>query len=70
MDWQYISKILHISCTQNSGDLLSVSSHEEQIPDNSWATGFAPYYEALTGDFRGDVPMYLEMARRHEGRIL
>lgn len=69
-DWQYISTRLQLSCTQNSGELLSVSSQEEQIPDSSWATNFAPYYEALTGDFRGDVPMYLEMARRHEGRIL
>ncbi len=36
----------------------------------SWAPGFASYYEALTGDFRGDVPMYLEMAKRYGSPIL
>lgn len=35
-----------------------------------WTPDFAALYEALTGDFRGDVPMYLEIAKRHEGPIL
>ena len=35
-----------------------------------WPPNFAALYEALTGDFRGDVPMYLEMAKRHNGPIL
>ena len=35
-----------------------------------WISGFAAFYEALTGDFRGDVPMYLEMAKRHADPIL
>ena len=35
-----------------------------------WPPDFAALYEALTGDFRGDVPMYLEMAKRHKGPIL
>lgn len=43
---------------------------EDRPPDRSWTGGFAAFYEALTGDFRGDVPMYLEMAKRHEGPIL
>ncbi len=43
---------------------------EDRPPARSWTTGFGAFYEALTGDFRGDVPMYLEMAKRHEGPIL
>ncbi len=49
---------------------MNESAEEEALPKASWTSGFAAYYEALTGDFRGDVPMYLEMAKRHEGPIL
>ena len=49
---------------------MNESATEAIRPAKSWTSGFAAYYEALTGDFRGDVPMYLEMAKRHEGPIL
>jgi SAM-dependent methyltransferase len=52
------------------GDALTESPAENRPPKKSWTSGFAAFYEALTGDFRGDVPMYLEMAKRHEGPIL
>ncbi len=49
---------------------MTESPAENRPPTKSWTSGFAAFYEALTGDFRGDVPMYLEMAKRHEGPIL
>jgi SAM-dependent methyltransferase len=50
--------------------LRATSGDDTAIELTGWAPHFAALYEALTGDFRGDVPMYLEMGKRHEGPIL
>ncbi len=50
--------------------MTATSGDDTAIELTGWAPHFAALYEALTGDFRGDVPMYLEMGKRHEGPIL
>ncbi len=50
--------------------MATTSQQENAAELSGWTTDFAAFYEALTGDFRGDVPMYLEIGKRHEGTIL
>ena len=50
--------------------MTAISAEDAAMALPGWPPDFAALYEALTGDFRGDVPMYLEMAKRHEGPIL
>ncbi len=39
---------------------VSPVSDPDGLP--AWPTEFTHFYEALTGDFRGDVPMYIKLA--------
>ncbi len=47
---------------------VSPVSNPEALP--AWPNDFTHYYEALTGDFRGDVPMYVKLAEERGNPVI